>query len=556
MKKKKETSNIKNTITEDDFCTPVVYDPPHIPNIETMRDYQKEALDAIEAAGDGNHLVVMATGLGKTYVFSHIPRRGRVLILSHRDELVHQPEKYYDCSFGVEQAKEISHGEEVISASVQSLVRRLDRFDPNAFDMIITDEAHHSVADTYKKIYDHFKPRVHLGFTATPNRYDKKGLQKIYDDIIFNKDIKFGIKNHYLSDIKCLRVDVGFNLRGVKTHMGDFNQKNLGEIMDQPEVVDAVAEAYYKYAKGQTLIFAVDIEHATHIAEKITGAVVVSAKTKNRSEIIEKFTNREIPCIVNCMVFTEGTDIPLIETVIMARPTLNETLYAQCVGRGLRLYEGKEFLTLIDCVGVSRLQLCTAPMLMGLNPSIIAKNNNPETDMGFLSEMEQTLHDLSDIPESWIENIEVVKLFSEENDLDLHEVNWMLMPDESMMCSVDKNQRIIIPPTDARGLTRPSYMIGQQCVAVTSFMRDMTIQEALDVVYEHLKKYRSKSQKLWSANASKAWGDRPITEKQLSYIKSLMKQCKRPYAPVINTINQREAGFIISRLQYQLEQSA
>lgn len=77
-----------------------IFDPPHIPDTSTMRDYQLECLDAIERAGAGNHLCVLATGLGKTYIFSHIPRRGRVLILSHRDELVRQPEKYYDCSFG------------------------------------------------------------------------------------------------------------------------------------------------------------------------------------------------------------------------------------------------------------------------------------------------------------------------------------------------------------------------------------------------------------------------------------------------------------------------
>ena len=129
-------------------------------------------------------------------MFSHIPRHGRVLILSHRDELVHQPGKYYDCSFGVEQAKETSHGEEVVSASVQSLVRRLHRFDPEEFDMIITDEAHHATAATYQKIYEYFKPRIHIGFTATPDRHDKHDLHKIYEDILYMRDMKWGILCH------------------------------------------------------------------------------------------------------------------------------------------------------------------------------------------------------------------------------------------------------------------------------------------------------------------------------------------------------------------------
>ena len=105
-----------------------------------LRDYQKECIETINALKSGSHLVAVATGLGKTVIFSHLERKGRMLILSHRDELVHQPEKYFDCSFGVEQAGEKSNGEEVVSASVQSLTRRLNRFSPDDFDMIITDD--------------------------------------------------------------------------------------------------------------------------------------------------------------------------------------------------------------------------------------------------------------------------------------------------------------------------------------------------------------------------------------------------------------------------------
>ena len=104
-------------------------------------------------------------------------------------------------------------------------------------------------------------------------------------------------------------------------------------------------------AVGATLIFAVSVHQAEEIAKRIKGAVVVTGETKDRASIIQAFTAGEIPCIVNCMVFTEGTDIPRVETVIIARPTQSETLYAQMVGRGLRLYPGKQQLELIDCVG-------------------------------------------------------------------------------------------------------------------------------------------------------------------------------------------------------------
>lgn len=214
-----------------------IFNPPHIPDTSTMREYQLECLKAIEDAGPGNHLCVLATGLGKTYIFSRIPRKGRVLILSHRDELVRQPEKYYDCDYGIEKANEHSNGEEVVSASVQTLVKRLKNFSPYDFDIIITDEAHHAVANSYKTIYNYFKPRVHIGFTATPNRFDKKGLKEIFSDIIYNKNLKYGIQNNYLSDIDCLQVDVGYDLRKVRKQMGDLNKQDLGKAMEKKKLL-------------------------------------------------------------------------------------------------------------------------------------------------------------------------------------------------------------------------------------------------------------------------------------------------------------------------------
>lgn len=120
-----------------------------------LRDYQTEAIKAIEAQPPGAYLEQMATGLGKTVTFANIPRHGnRMLILSHREELVEQPRKYFDCSYGIERASSHSNGEEVVSASVQSIVRRLNRFDPTEFGLIICDEAHHAAANTYRTIFD------------------------------------------------------------------------------------------------------------------------------------------------------------------------------------------------------------------------------------------------------------------------------------------------------------------------------------------------------------------------------------------------------------------
>lgn len=147
------------------------------PDEIVLRDYQQECVDICNSLESGSHLVQMATGLGKTVTFSKIGRKGRVLLLSHREELVTQPVKYYSCPVGIEKAERHSHGEEVVSASVQTLANCLQReFKPGDFDMVITDEAHHALAPSYRKIYDYLRPRLHIGFTATPRRGDDRGL--------------------------------------------------------------------------------------------------------------------------------------------------------------------------------------------------------------------------------------------------------------------------------------------------------------------------------------------------------------------------------------------
>ena len=475
-----------------------------------LRPYQKECIDTIEEQPPGSYLAQMATGLGKTVTFANIPRHeNRMLILSHREELVEQPRKYFDCSYGVERAQSHSHGEEVVSASVQTMVRRLDRFAPDEFGLIICDEAHHAAASTYRKIFDHFRPEKLIGFTATPNRGDKVRLDTVFSKIIFQRDLRWGIKNGYLCDITCRRVDIGFDLSAVHTRRGDYAPGELDEAMDG--TADAIAEAYRDLAVGATLIFAVSVHQAEEIAKRITGAVVVTGETKNRAAIIEAFTRGEIPCIVNCMVFTEGTDIPRVETVIIARPTQSEALYAQMVGRGLRLYPGKQKLMLIDCVGVTgKACLCTAPSLLGLDMENVPKRKAQEIE-GDLFDLPLKIDAASDVPESWVKNIHIVDLWAQEQKYQLHDVNWFKLPDGSLVCSLEDKQSITIPCPDALGMV--NLPDGRRC----------GMQEALDQAYLTLMRDYAGCRQLWDVNAVRRWGSYPATEKQLEIIK---RRCK------------------------------
>lgn len=494
----------------------------------TLRDYQKEAVETVGRQPPGAYLLQLATGLGKTVIGAHLPREGRMLWLSHREELVYQPMKYFDCSFGIERAGVKSNGEEVVSASVQTLVRRLEKFDPEEFDIVLVDEAHHAAAGTYTKILDYFRPRLRIGITATPNRGDHVRLDSVFEKIIFQRDLRWGIEHGYLTDIHCLRANIGFDLSAVKSRMGDYAPGELEEAMEG--TADAIAEAYRDYAKGPTLIFAVSVHQAEEIAARIPNAAVVTGETKDRAGIIKDFTDGKIPVIVNVMVFTEGTDIPRVETVIIARPTQSEALYAQMVGRGLRLYPGKEKLTLIDCVGVTgKRSLCTAPSLLGIDVSLVPERKQDELQ-GDLFELPEKAVTVSDVPESWIRNVEIVDLWAREHSYDLHNVSWFKMPDGSLVLSLPEKKKMVIPCPDSLGMVT---------------MKDgsrVPMQEALDRAYNVLNESLGAYRYIWDRGAVKKWSKKPASESQLKIIN---RMCR--YFDTSN-LTKGEASLILNRL--------
>lgn len=470
----------------------------------------------------------MCMGLGKTVTFSRIPSENRTLILSHREELVHQPAKYYDCQVGFEIDKEHSSGEPVVSASVQSLVRRLDNFKPDEFDVIIVDECHHAAAKTYRKILSYFKPRLLLGFTATPARGDKVRLDDIFSKIIFQRDLKWGIKNGWLCEIYCERVHIGYDLSSVHTRNGDYAVGELDMAMEG--TADAIAEVYKERAVGATLIFAVSVRQCNEIAEKIPGAIAVTADTKNRAEIVDAFTEGRIPCIVNCMVFTEGTDIPRVETVIMARPTQSESLYQQAVGRGLRLYPGKKHLKLIDCVGITgRASLCTAPSLLGIDMDSIPEKYRDKVQ-GNLFDLEMKATAAADTPESWIRNVEIIDLWAKEQNYNTHGINFFKMPNGELVVSLKDRERMIIPAPDALG------------DVLMNDGRRIKLQSAIDEIYKVLKsKYKNQSH-LWDLSKVEKWSGQPASEKQVNLIK------KKYRGLDVANLTKGQASMILQRL--------
>ena len=361
----------------------------------TLRPYQKECVDIVNALPDGSRsIVALATGLGKTVTAAHFKTKGKILWISHRDELVRQPEKYFKAigkTYGIEKAQETSHGEDVVSASIQSISTdsRLKRFSPDEFDLIICDEAHHAAAATYKKTLSYFKPRKLIGLTATPKRGDGKRLTDSFDSICFQRNLLWGIEEGYLSPIRCLRASASFDMKRIKLAMGDFTASSLENEMDTSDDDLVVAKMYLQHCLKQgrqTLIYCPTVAISNKVCQTIKEAVgkdkentiaIIDAKTpvETRHQIEQDFNDKKINCICNCMVLTEGADFPSVECIINNRPTANATLYEQMIGRGTRLYEGKKYCLVIDIVGKNSNEksICTAPTLFGIDPDALPK---------------------------------------------------------------------------------------------------------------------------------------------------------------------------------------
>lgn len=529
--------------------------------IMELRTYQKECIGVIESLVSGSYMIVLPTGAGKTVIFSHIPRHGKVLILSHREELVFQPIKYFDCPCGIEKAEHKSNGEEVISASVSSLVRRLNKFRPDEFDMIITDEAHHAAAPSYRKIYDYFKPRIHLGFTATPNRSDKKALSQIFSKIIYKRDIKWAIKEGYLCDVRCTQVDVEYDLTKCHKVLGDYDQQGLDVAVNNKKTTESIARVYHQLAMGPTLIFAINVNHCHAIAKALLESgmspdeiAVVTGETKDRDAILKAFTEQKIKCIVNCMVLTEGTDLPCVETIIMARPTSNQSLYTQAVGRGLRLYDGKKELNLIDCVGISgKLRLCTAPSLFGIDETTVPKKARKKLQGITLTEMENLVPRLLDTPEAWIINATAVDMFSAEEEFDTRDLNFTINSDQSLFLLVKSQHYFKISPPDELGQCILSEYLPNK--KVKECMKG-EIQNIIDALYKSLCKNGLDCRTLWDKSLiSNSWGNDKATRSQISLIGRLLKETNRDSGCVdYDSLNKMEASIIIKKLTDDVQQ--
>lgn len=370
--------------------------------IVAPRDYQESTLRKIaeaEARGVRRQAVSAATGLGKTVIFCLLAQRrgGRTLILAHRDELVSQAvekmlQVWPDCPIGVVKAERNETAAQVVVASVQTLSRtsRLEQLARpgdsllgvlEPFDLVVVDECHHARADTYVKIIDGLdagKPDgpLLLGVTATLDRGDGKGLDAIFDEVVADWPILWGIQHGYLCDLTGRRIIIDdLDLSRVKVTAGDYNVGQSGAALLDASAPKAIARSLVEHASSRTrtLVFTPTVAVADEVAYECRmegfAAEMVSGETplEERRAILRRFEAGETSVLANCAVLTEGYDCPAVDCVVVARPTKSRSLYTQMVGRGTRRHPEKNDCLILDVVGASELHsLVRLPTLFGL----------------------------------------------------------------------------------------------------------------------------------------------------------------------------------------------
>lgn len=403
-----------------------------------LRDYQTECGQAITdatAAGCWSQVIVLPTGAGKTVIFAQIPsflsamlaaypwRLRRMLVIAHRDELLEQAaRKIHDANPDL--SVEIEQGDryatpmaDVVVASIQTLVardckrlihlddrRRAD--DVGRIRIVICDEAHHAAAESYQKVFDvlglmppaamlpkrrdadpsaaraavaawrvDYQPgRVLIGVTATPNRADAIGLEWTFQQVVYEKSLRWMIEHGYLAPPVGYLVETDLNLDVVKVVAGDFQTAGLAAVVNTPTRNDQLFAAWTAKAAGlKTIAFTVDVQHAKDLAavwraNGVPAEAVYGDMDRDRKRaILDAFTAGSIRMLANCQLLTEGYDEPSIQCAILARPTKSPSFYMQQVGRALRLFPGKTEAVILDGVDNStKHSLVTLGDLFGL----------------------------------------------------------------------------------------------------------------------------------------------------------------------------------------------
>ncbi len=347
---------------------------------------QVEALGALEATRIEGHtagLVVMATGLGKTWLAAFDTSRPsfrRVLFVAHREEILQQSRDVFrqirpGDSLTMFTGRDRDAEGAVVFASIQMLAGHLDAFDPGDFDYVVIDEFHHAAARTYRRVISHFAPKFLLGLTATPERADAADLLALcHDNLVFECGLATGIDRGFLAPFTYRAIRDVADYAHLPWRGGRFDTGELSERLETARRADQVLEEW-RAAGGpdrRTIGFCCSIAHADFMRSYFRAAGVRAAavhsgpSTDSRLTSIDALVEGTLDVIFTVDLFNEGIDVPTLDVVMLLRPTESPVVFFQQIGRGLRTAANKERLQIIDLVANHRSSFLKARLLCRL----------------------------------------------------------------------------------------------------------------------------------------------------------------------------------------------
>lgn len=339
------------------------------------RGAQIEALYALEESrmeGAVKGLVYAATGIGKTYLAAFDSAKyKRVLFVAHREEILRQAAASFKNvrnseDYGFFDGKEKRTDKSIIFASVATLGRpeylNEKYFAKDYFNYVIIDEFHHAVTKQYRRIVDYFKPQFLLGLTATPERMDGKNIYEICDyNVPYEISLKEAINKGMLVPFHYYGVYDETDYSGLKIVKGHYDEQELNyAYIGNERRYDLIYKYYRKYRSSRAIGFCCSRQHAEDMAKEfcrrgIPSVAVYSGENgeyaEERNKAIERLKNGEIRVIFSVDMFNEGIDIAALDMVMFLRPTESPIVFLQQLGRGLRIYKGKEYLNVLDFIG-------------------------------------------------------------------------------------------------------------------------------------------------------------------------------------------------------------
>ncbi|MBT2582818.1 DEAD/DEAH box helicase family protein [Planococcus sp. ISL-109] len=341
---------------------------PYITDL-SPRPAQQQALDALENVMEEEYsraMVVLATGLGKTYLAAFFARKfKRVLFVAHRQEILQQAKESFqnvhpNKTSAYYHASEKDTSADFLFASIYTLGSQyhLDQFERDAFDLIVVDEFHHAASPTYQRLLEHFDPEFLLGITATPDRMDNQDVYALCDgNVAISIHFLDAIERNWLAPFRYFGVYDNTDYSKIRWLGNRYDEEELLQAQLRTEYAEAVFDAWQTHKQTRTIVFCSTVRQTRFMdqffRERGIRSMSLSGETpaQERKAARAQLDTGELEIIFTVDLFNEGVDIPKVDTLLFIRPTESLTVYTQQIGRGLRIADDKDHCVIIDFIG-------------------------------------------------------------------------------------------------------------------------------------------------------------------------------------------------------------